>query len=504
MSYLKNYIPFSGSVFYKRGEASAEAEVLLPDYYPPVMRIIRAEAVPFVRSKTVYGEKLVLEGNVEFRVLYQAESGDLNSFFYKAPFSHSAELSDVSVTPEASADIGFKDVRALSPQKLSLRASVFLSVSAPIFEERAVLSENGKDGKVATLTKTETFCRQTSKSAKNIRQSGEISLEKRPTMSRIIRYDAFYSDSDFKPMGKKTLVRTDLTLRLLYITPDSKTPASLEEKTVISQTFDVEIPDGNATAVIRPKLADCRFDLKEDAEGKVTAVEYTAETDVTLSVCKEEELTVITDAFGVGSEVETEKQNVLYEKIIPQRQNVTFEETADVGAFTEIYDVSARVAATEAKFDKENNLSEYGGEFLVNILYSDPDGETVSTERKLPFALKRETQENCAAVRQDLDVEVSSVKFSPSDGKISLSVECSVSGAIFVSEERTVITAITESEKKKEKDDSDLVLYYAKKGERLWDIAKRYGTPPERISEENGMETETVEEERMLFIPKFI
>ena len=94
MSYLKNFIPINRTVCTKKSEASAEAEVLLPDYYPPVMRIVRAEAVPFIRTETVYGDKLSVEGNVEFRVLYQSDEGNLNSFFYKAPFSHAADISE--------------------------------------------------------------------------------------------------------------------------------------------------------------------------------------------------------------------------------------------------------------------------------------------------------------------------------------------------------------------------------------------------------------------------
>ena len=162
MSYLKNFIPINRTVCTNKSEASAEAEVLLPDYYPPVMRMVRAEAVPLRRTQTVYGDKLSVEGNVEFRVLYQSDEGNLNSFFYKAPFSHAADISEMkNAVPTVSAELDFKDIRALSPQKLSLRASVLLSVSAAPGEEAEILSDDGKaDGNIATLSSEETFCRQ--------------------------------------------------------------------------------------------------------------------------------------------------------------------------------------------------------------------------------------------------------------------------------------------------------------------------------------------------------
>ena len=61
MSYLKDFIPANYLIYKGKSEASAEAEAILPDYYPSVMRIIRTEAVPFIRSNTVYGEKLAVE-----------------------------------------------------------------------------------------------------------------------------------------------------------------------------------------------------------------------------------------------------------------------------------------------------------------------------------------------------------------------------------------------------------------------------------------------------------
>lgn len=119
MSYLKDFIPANYLIYKGKSEASAEAEAILPDYYPSVMRIIRTEAVPFIRSKTVYGEKLAVEGNVEFRVLYQSDKGDFNSFFYKAPFSHAIEIQNLQDASFAvDSNIEYKDIRALSPQKL--------------------------------------------------------------------------------------------------------------------------------------------------------------------------------------------------------------------------------------------------------------------------------------------------------------------------------------------------------------------------------------------------
>lgn len=506
MSYLKDFIPANYIIYKGKSEASAEAEVLLPDYYPPVMRIIRTEAVPFIRSKTVYGEKLALEGNVEFRILYQSDKGDYNSFFYKAPFSHAIEIPNLQdAVPNVKADIEYKDIRALSPQKLSLRASVMLSAAAVKSENKEILAEDKeRQGNVAVLSSEETFCREISKTSKLIRHSGEISVEGKAPMDKIVRYDVKFANTEFKPMNKKALVKSDMCLNILYISPESKKLNNIEERTVISQLMDVDTVDEDTIQLILPTLSDCRFDLKENSEGKITSVEYDTEVDVSFAVYKEQKFNVISDAFGVGKEIETETEKVSSEKIIPQKQTILFEESADIGQFAEIYDVSVRPILKETLFDKEKHISEANGEFVINVIFSDSDGEMLSADKKIPFSLQNNTAENCSGVRQELDISLQNLTYDTSRGKINCKIECIVNGAVFLAEEKEIITKLIETETEIEEEDSHLVLYYASKGEKLWDIAKKYHTKPETILSANNLSENVLEEEKMLFITKYI
>jgi len=50
------------------------------------------------------------------------------------------------------------------------------------------------------------------------------------------------------------------------------------------------------------------------------------------------------------------------------------------------------------------------------------------------------------------------------------------------------------------KENGTLIIYYPQKGEKLWDIAKKYNTTVVLLKEENGC-GEEIGEERMLIIP---
>ena len=51
-------------------------------------------------------------------------------------------------------------------------------------------------------------------------------------------------------------------------------------------------------------------------------------------------------------------------------------------------------------------------------------------------------------------------------------------------------------------DQPGIVIYFADKGEELWDIAKRYNTSEDAIRRRNSIKGDVIEKETMLIIPR--
>ena len=75
-----------------------------------------------------------------------------------------------------------------------------------------------------------------------------------------------------------------------------------------------------------------------------------------------------------------------------------------------------------------------------------------------------------------------------------LSIECML---IENYEIENITDIVTEPNRKRQ----GMVIYFARTGESLWDIAKRYGVPCESLESQNEIETEILKEDRKLFIP---
>lgn len=69
-------------------------EYLIPDTHPDVQEILTVEARPMVTNKEIIGDKVVIEGKVEYTVIYLAKEEGLavNSVNYNQNFTNNIDL----------------------------------------------------------------------------------------------------------------------------------------------------------------------------------------------------------------------------------------------------------------------------------------------------------------------------------------------------------------------------------------------------------------------------
>ena len=56
-------------------ECVKELEVVVPDYYPELLKVVRTEAIPMIKDTKHSGQKLEVIGNIKFVVLYIGSDG---------------------------------------------------------------------------------------------------------------------------------------------------------------------------------------------------------------------------------------------------------------------------------------------------------------------------------------------------------------------------------------------------------------------------------------------
>ena len=128
---------------------------------------------------------------------------------------------------------------------------------------------------------------------------------------------------------------------------------------------------------------------------------------------------------------------------------------------------------------------------MAMVIYKTVDGECKFIESEIEVKEKRECGE-----RFEGYMRLCECAFNQNE--VSLAVR--ICGDVLKENKVSIICEITHQNTEKEKPDCAMTIYFSQKGEKVWDIAKRYRTASELICLENNIDGDEVEG-RIIVIP---
>lgn len=144
------------------------------------------------------------------------------------------------------------------------------------------------------------------------------------------------------------------------------------------------------------------------------------------------------------------------------------------------------------------------GAIKVNLLTVSKENETSFFERQFDFEYRRREEFSGERTEFSPFITVTGSDYILNSGDtLDARVEITISAAVFSVSTVNVITDITvDSERPKKPSEAALTVYFADKGEKVWDIARHYNTTADKIISENNLEGMLVTEKCRLLIPR--
>lgn len=478
-------------------ETYAEGETILADYYPPVMRIVRSEARVFVRSKTLRSDKLTVEGAVEFTVIYLSEGGIITSAVQALPFTHTCDAAfGENSAYSVSASVSYINVRALSPQKLYLKATVEIAVSYSIsYEtEAAVPGESNIYTRNTEVTAFEPVC----SGHKPLKISDEISVAS--PVSSVLRYDVFFNETEQKVLTGKLITKGDMLLKIVYLCTDGSV-STYEQKVAVSQILDMDGVSEKTVCGVKYSLSDCRVTAGTSSEGNANTILYEMTADIDAIGYELRTRTLCTDAFSSENKVKCTSMPLKTGGFCRISKDQSFRETMEIGLYEKLLDVSVLPVIMNTDYDRETAVLTVSGTFSCKALFTDENAELSSEERELPFSMKIQAESPSSEIDVSADMNVCSFAYVPgSSTGAELRIDCCCRGFLFAADGINVLENVEILDEPIAKSSDRIVLYYAEKDESVWNIAKRYGANPETLMQTNGISEDTVAAPVMLKI----
>lgn len=499
-------------------EQSVELDYVLPDYYPEIFRIIKCTAVPKITSCAVSGERLSYELTVCITIIYCSDNAaGIHSIEQKQSFTRTVNLEHEAVNPmpHINASTDYVNCRAVNPRRIDVRGAVTISVSVSGEKETEAICDAYGDN--IQMKKVGVLCPLSMKNAaKRVTVSDELELsESMPPVGSILRADAQIISTDRKLIAGRLAAKGELKISMLYTAPadhEGENPVQTTQFSLpYSQLIDLEGIDEDYDCRIMPTVISCELTPHSGGDGESRNIQC----DVLMLIeCCAVRMSLCDIAVDEYSTSCTTSHTCVPVKI--RKEPLTVESTYIVKGVCEskdspisvIYDSWCDAGGLHVK-NQSGKLMLLGNVRLA-VIGRTEGGEYILAESEIPVEteLSAETGLDLNEIHEDADIRIAFPVIScsyniSSDNTAEVKAEIGIRGWIT---DYTVINGISSIECTDDEDQTDssdyaLRLYFAKPGEELWDIAKKYRASAVAVAEENDLDDDKITENRMLLIP---
>ena len=487
-------------------ELPVESDLLLPDYCPDIVKVLKCQARPAFSKTEVSGDKCILEGATAITVYYTGEDGQLRTSEHKVEFLKTLELKTTPQNPMVFCSLkeDYLNCKAVNQRRIDVRGAFTVTVKIlSSMEEEMVSAAEGAGLQLSHRSTRTSELVGTAYKKFTVREDLELGQEK-PPMDYIIRHSERVRTTDWKVTGGKIIVKGELEVFLEYQPREESARQSVHYQLPVSQMMDVDGAGEECLCHVQLDLLWSALHLQTDADG----LTRTASGEFTLGlrciVLRENTILPAVDAYSTQYELQLSQKSVsLLLAVGGMPQICDLEQTIQMPDYLkEPVDFWCETGALSVLAQEQTLL--ISGKLRYCMLGTDADGVPVYFEQAQDVAQEYQLETKADGYLPEWSITVEDCQYAIQE-KNNLQCRCRlrVDGMILGVMPVSFITAIKvdETREKTRENQSAMTIYYADAGENIWSIAKRYNTSISAVMEENGLEDEILPEKRIVLIP---
>lgn len=487
-------------------EQSIDLELNLPDYCSDIKRILKCSVTPYINSLRQTGETVNASGEIVVRLVYVGAEEKIDCFEKKTELSKSCEFKELSHDAVLSCNCKteYVNCRAASRRRFSVNGNVSVNFKAFCFKKTKVVSQIENSGAQTLCEKAKAF---------NVTAAGEKCFDMSETASipqsmepigKIIRSDAFAVLEEAKAVSGKLLIKGDFVTEVVYCADSSDGKIEiLRHSMPISRIVEFSDIKEETECSVNLFVRSLSLQPRADSSGNNRLLEIAAKICAFVKGGEETTLNAVTDCYSTCCAIKGEYSFVeLNKKICRFDIGETLKKTWELSGRNVKSIIDARAVQNTCSVSSAGEKLELRINVFVGLIFIDGDGNIQYAEKDLDFTVEERLREAAEKINCEPVVTIERAEASVfGEEKVQLSLAIKGSFDVFSAEQKRVCLAAKEDETAPQKENSALIIYYSKKGERLWDIAKRYGSTLGAILQENELSGDVLDKDKMLMIP---
>ncbi len=491
-------IKLSEEFFTGSAEQQVECEIIVPDYCPDVLQILRVDAAVHVHSAVPQKDSVQVAGSVEFAIMYRPESSRaVRCLRQMADFNQSFDAKGVD---ENSAVMTTGTVRNLgcrlhSSRKMTARATGITHLRAERTHELSLLRpfEDDSDGLQSQVGRR-SVCGRCMCGNKSFKLEEELEIGAgKPQIAALVRSDVVAVPLDVKVITNKVVVKGVARVYSLYISDmESGSLESMEHEIPFNQILEMEGVDENSVCTVSFDTEGQDFSVIENADGENRILGADVSVKATATAYSNMEMQFVEDAYSTDYEYAVERVPVSSQRVMETAQ-LQCSVKEDIESETELASVvSLSGTPVVTSVTTQDNRLVIAGALEASLLAVSVEGDFVNIDKSLPFSCTTDLREPADAVRAMVTPTADNFSFSMSAAdNVAVRAQVTLDVLLRCQETFPAVKAMSiDASKPRESGANALILYYPDRSESLWEIAKRYNTTVQGIRELNRCEEE--------------
>ena len=487
----------------KKENFIVEGDSIIPDIKPDIINTIFASGNVCIYKKEVNEGKIKLDGCVNTYIIYQAddENNSTRSLNVNLDFSQIINVDDAKPDMNLETNVGLKKVecKIINGRKINLKAFLEVDIKLTSNEEIKIVKEiNSKE--IQMLNEDLNLNSLVGKGVVKTYAKDTIIIDNIDNLSEVMKVDLDILNKDIKVSYNKVLAKADLNVKMLYLTEDNRIN-SVESIIPVMSFIDME-------NVTEENNFDTKYEIKNIIIKPNNVEEHSiyveVELEIACEVYKKQNINLIQDLYSPKTEITfTQKQIQLMQKKERKQSTCNIREkqlVPEIGA-NKLYDVETSVNIIKQTILNEKIL--YEGELNLVYIYNEKNGINIK-KQTIPFNFNIDFK----GVNQNSNISTSAEVVMQdfvvlTDGEIEVKVDVNFTVTLIENIKINIIDDINE-ETNKDMRLHSLVIYYVKKGDTLWKIAKKFKSTVEEIARINGIEDkDKIDVGMQLYIPRY-
>lgn len=453
-----------------------KSDILVPDIKPDIISIINTNGIPYVIKENIEQGKVKLEGNIESYIIYLADTGENRSisttlsFFEVIEDERIKENSVIDVKPM----IINMETKILNERKVELIIYLVLKIEISEEDEIELLCEIDE----LDIEKLEKKLKVKNIISRNKVQNSLkdiLKVEDDCKILEIFKVDIEVKNTETKMSFNKLLAKAEIDICLLYL-DENKKVKKINTMFPLMTFIEIQNTSDNYLVDLDYFVRNVFFKIQNEGE----SIEFQIDFEIKSVLYEEKEISVIEDVYSITKVLDVESKNVNLELVNSLQDNniIKINENFKIDNIDCLLGNDLYINLVDKK--QVNDMFNCECELIVKLYYEVNGDKNIKTNTiKIPFIYKLHGNDNIS-----LKIRNSEIKENLDGVNIYVEIDNDYNDNKYV--DVNLINDIKEKECI-EDDEYNLIIYFVKSGDTLWNIAKKFRVSIDSIIKMNDL-----------------